>query len=80
MADEEFRIAYAAFLRAWMGEEFFARGRSEEDFEGMVNKLINQDTPITQMLRSFHAKHGRYPSFNELCLPNASSVGIVPDI
>jgi len=80
VADEEFRIAYAAFLRSWIGEEFFARGHSEEDFEDMVNQLTSQDSPITQMLRSFHTEHGRYPSFAELCPPNMPFVSIVPGI
>jgi hypothetical protein len=80
VADEEFRIAYAAFLRSWIGEEFFARGQSEDDFEDMVNQLVSQDGPIMQMFRSFHAKHGRYPSFAELCPPNMPFVGIVSDI
>jgi len=53
MADEEFRIAHAAFLRSWIGEEFFARGQSEEDFEDMVSQLVNQGGPVTQMFRSF---------------------------
>ena len=79
MADE-FRIAYAAFLRSWKGEEFFARGHSEEDFEDMVNQLVNRDGPVTQMLRSFHAEHGRYPRFDEPCPPNMPFVGIVSGI
>ena len=85
--DAEFRIAYAAFLRSWVGKEFFARGRSEgggeseEDFEDMVNQLINQEySPIAQMLRSSHAKHGRYPDFEEICPPNMPIIGIVPGI
>jgi len=80
MADEEFRIAYAAFLRSWIGEEFFARGQSEEDFEGMVNQLVNQGGPLTQMLRAFHAKHGRYPDFAEIRPPDGPVIDIVPDI
>ena len=80
MADEEFRIAYAAFLRSWKGEDFFARGHSEEDFEDMVNQLVNQGSPVTQMLRSFHAEHGRYPDFEEICPPGGPVVGIVPGI
>jgi len=80
MADEEFRIAYAAFLRSWNGEEFFARGHSEEDFGDMVNQLVNQDGPVAQMLWSFHAKHGRYPDFAEICPTDGPVIGIVPDI
>src|SRR6266851_5084277 len=66
MADEEFRTAITAFLRTWIGEEFFARGQSEEDFEDMVNQLVNQGSPVTQMLRSFHASlpHDQYDGGN----------------
>jgi hypothetical protein len=78
--DAEFRAAYAIFLRTWIGQEFFDRGHSEEDFEDAVTKLIDQGGPVTQMLRSFYSKHGRYPTFAEVCLPNMSQVGIIPDI
>jgi hypothetical protein len=80
VADEEFRTAYAAFLRSWRGEEFFASGHSEEDFEDMVNQLVDQDGPVMQMFRSFQAKHGRYPTFDDLCSLDGPKIGIVPDI
>jgi hypothetical protein len=61
--DAEFMAAYSAFLRSWMGEAFFAQGHSEKDFADAVDQLINQGSPIEQILRAFHAKHGRYPTF-----------------
>lgn len=76
MDDDEFRTAYAAFLRAWKRAEF----DNEEDFQEMVDQLVNRGGPITQMLRSFHAKHGRYPTFEELCPPGGPTIGIVPGV
>jgi hypothetical protein len=81
MADEEFRTAFAAFVRSWIGEEFFAKGQTEEDFEDGVNQLMSREgSSITQILRSFHAKHGRYPTIEDLSPPNAPTIGIIPDI
>jgi len=80
MADIEFRTAYAAFLRSWIGVEFFDHGEGEKDFEDAVDQLVNQGGPTTRMFRSFHAKHGRYPAFEEICSPVGPTIGIVPDI
>jgi hypothetical protein len=81
VADEEFRTAYAAFVRSWIGEEFFAKGRTEEDFEDGVNQLMSREgSSITQILRSFHAKHGRYPRIEELCPPGGPVIGMLEDM
>jgi hypothetical protein len=75
--DEEFRTAYAAFGRSWIGLEFFG---SEEAFEDGIDQLIKQGGSATQMLRAFHAEHGRYPSFEEIFPPGGPVLGIIPDI
>jgi hypothetical protein len=79
MADQEFRIAYADFLRDWVKPEWLAEN-GEQEFEDMVNQLVSRDGPITQMFRAFHAEHGRYPRFDELCPPDMPYVGIVSGI
>jgi len=76
MADETFRTAYTAFLREWGA----AQGKTDAEFEEMVDQLVSQGGPVTQMLKSFHAEHGRYPTFAEICPPGGPTVGIVPDI
>jgi hypothetical protein len=80
MADDEFRAAYAAFLRSWIGAEFFDHGQGEKDFEDAVDQLVSQGGPITQMLRNFHAEHGRYPEFAELFPPGGPVVGKLSDM
>jgi hypothetical protein len=77
VADEEFRAAYAAFLRSWIGIEFFG---GEEDFEDAVDQLISQDGSIPQMLRAFHAEHGRYPTFEEMFPPGGPVIGKLSDM
>jgi hypothetical protein len=76
MADETFRTAYIAFLREWV----VAPGKTAEEFEEMVDQLVERGGPVTVMLKSFHAKHGRYPTLAEICPPGGPTVGIVPDI
>jgi hypothetical protein len=76
MADETFRTAYIAFLREWG----VAQGKTAEEFEEMVDQLVSQGGPVTQMLRSFHANHGRYPKFEELFPPGGPVVGMLSDM
>ena len=66
-ADAELKVALAAFMRDWIGEDFFGSGRTEEDFEHLVERISNDPkAPVAPMLRAFHAAHGRYPTLREL--------------
>jgi hypothetical protein len=77
MVDEEFRTAIPAFLRSWIKPEWLAEN-GEEEFEQVFNVAVNGN--IGPMFRYFHAKHGQYPDFDEICPPGGPVIGIVPDI
>jgi hypothetical protein len=62
------------------GAGFVAEGHTEADFEDMVNQLVSQGGPVTQMLRRFHAEHGMYPTFAEICPPGGPVVGMLQDL
>jgi len=68
--DPEFKAALATFIRDWIGEDFFAKGKTEEDFEHLVEQISNGNCDgsdgFVAMLRWFHSVHGRYPTFREL--------------
>jgi hypothetical protein len=66
MGDEEFRAAIIAFLHSWIRLEWLAE-HGEEGFERMFNIAVNGN--IGSMFRTFHAEHGRYPEYEELCPP-----------
>jgi len=72
--DAEVKAALAAFMRDWIGEDFFAKGKTEEDFENMVEQISRpgEDAGLAKMLRMFHALQGRYALFKELCTPGTS--------
>jgi hypothetical protein len=66
----ELKAALAAFMRDWIGEDFFAKGKTEEDFEHMVDQFsdgnVDGSESLVAMLRQFHAIHGWYSTFDEL--------------
>jgi hypothetical protein len=74
--DDEFRTAYTAFLRDWG----VAQGKTEEEFEEMVDQLVSQGGALTDMLKSFRAEYGRYPTFEELFPPGGPVVGMLEDL
>jgi hypothetical protein len=78
MADEELRAAVRAFLRSQVGPEWLAE-RGEEEFENMFEQIFEQGL-LTSAFREFHAEHGRYPEFEEMCSTDGSSIGMLKDM
>jgi hypothetical protein len=76
MADE-FRTALTAFLHSWIQPEWLAE-HAGGDFEQLY--AVSANGNLGRMFRTFHAAHGRYPTYAELCTPGAPTVGIVSDI
>jgi hypothetical protein len=75
--DDEFKSAITKFLYSWIRPEFLAE-HGEEGFEQVFHVAVNGN--IGSLFRTFHAEHGRYPEYEEICPPWAPTVGIVENI
>ena len=78
MADEELRAAVRAFLRSWATPRWLLE-KGEKEFENIFEQIFEQGV-LADAFREFHAEHGRYPEYEEICPPGGPTICIVPDI
>jgi|SRR5215471_12435963 len=75
--DPEFKAALATVLRDLIGEDFFAAGRTEEEFKYLVEALNTngKNAGLVPTLRRFHFEHGQYPAtYSEMFPPGSPRI------